>query len=113
MRSLFPFLLFYPRFLIVFSLYITSSGAVGGQGVCVCVGGVGFDGAVGAALLSVVDLPDLSTVNRQGMSQSVLWPAESASLIHMSKHNDTHTHKHTHTHRRMNNQYAKGTDAAR
>lgn len=25
-----------------------------------------FDAAAGAALLSVVDLPDLSTVNRQG-----------------------------------------------
>lgn len=40
-------------------LYATSSGAGGRQGCA-------FDAAVGAALLSVVDLPDLSTVNIQG-----------------------------------------------
>lgn len=66
-------------------------------------GGGALDAAVGAMQLSVVDLPDLSTVNRQGMSQSVLWPAESASLIHMSKHMDAHIYTDTHTH----NSYAK------
>lgn len=59
MRSLFPFFLFPPRFPIMFIFYITSSGAGGRQG------GV-FDAAFGAALLSVVDMPDLGTVNRQG-----------------------------------------------
>lgn len=46
----------------MFMLYITSSRAGVGQDVCVCL----FDVAVGSALLLVVDLPDLSTVNRQG-----------------------------------------------
>lgn len=73
-------------------------------------GGGALDAAVGAMQLSVVDLPDLSTVNRQGMSQSVLWPAESASLIHMSKHMDAHIYTNTHTHTQL---VCKGANAAK
>lgn len=49
---------FIPLVSHLFRLYITSSRAGGREGA--------FDAAAGAALLSVVDLPDLSTVNRQG-----------------------------------------------
>lgn len=76
MRSLLPSFLVSP-FSVVFGLYIISSRA--GE-VCVC-------------LPALSGGPATSQYSQQtGMSQSVLWPAKSASLVHMVRHMETYMH---------------------
>lgn len=88
--SLFPFPWFSTCVLIVFSLYITSSRAAGGWEAADWGGGdVWRYSRRRAALSGGPARPQYS--QQTGMSQSVLWPAVSASPAHMTKHTQKHT----------------------
>lgn len=89
-KSLSSFLLFPPCFIHhVHALHHFLQGR--SEAGCVCVS-VWRCSRLSAALSGGPARPQYS--QQTGMSQSVLWPAESASLIHMSKHTDKYTHTH-------------------